>query len=279
MKSTFVSLVIGLALSCAAVSSSAGVLDDLKNKAKKEAKRQATKTQNFTDKKVSTKKKQEKTNSRQQKAAVAKKSKAKSATSLANGPDASLISMTKCANLGLENIMLGFDGNYTFQQGFSKEKRSGFVQRTAGTVKDGCILPSLLPRQIAYMEVDTKKYEAMGSDWTMQCVKSANPSAGAVSESESISEAPYKVTYLSGKDVMLHCGHAEALVSTCAEGSNSSRSGKYKKELKARGKTMLSVHGTTSTLAPAGGEKLYCQYYNKSTNTALFAFEYLRTRN
>lgn len=201
--------------------------------------------------------------------------------SLGKGPDDKLVSFTKCAGLSLSNILVGEQGNYTFQQGFSQEKRSGFINRKPGKLDKSCILPSIYSHQAIYMEVDTKAYEAMGNsnNWEMQCVKSANPAAGAVGNSEPKGEYPYKVSWLSGKDMMLHCGHSESHVEACAEGSNSTRSGKYDRLLKARGKTMLTVYGTASTLAPANGEKLYCQYYNKPSGKSLFAFEYLRTRN
>ena len=200
--------------------------------------------------------------------------------SLGTGPSDDLISFTSCTNLELTNVMTGELGDYTFKRGFSTEERSGMINRAPGSVNKTCILPSIKPRQVIYMEVDTDAYEAMGNsnDWEMQCVKSANPAEGAVGEKEPKSEYPYKVSYLSGKDVLLHCGHSVAHASSCAEGSNASRSTQYKKQLDSRGKTMLSVFGTTSSLAPANGEKLYCQYYNKPTGKSLFAFEYLRTR-
>lgn len=201
--------------------------------------------------------------------------------SLGDGPDDSLIAFTTCAGLPIENVMIGKLGDYTFQQGFSKEERGGFIDRQPASVSKDCILPSIMSRQVIYMEVDTAKYEAMGSanDWEMQCVKSADPGAGAVGNDEPKSEYPYKVDFLAPKDYLLHCGHNVAHAEECAEGSNSSRSGEWDKNLKARGKTMLSVHGNTSTLAPSNGEKLYCQYYNKASRKSLFAFEYLRLQN
>jgi len=191
----------------------------------------------------------------------------------------SLVKFIQCAGLELTNVMIGEYGNYYFQQGFKKEKRSGFINRKPVQVTYGCVLPNLQPRQFAYLEVDAKEYESMGSsnDWEMQCVKSADPVAGAVSEQEGVSESPYKVDYLAGKDLLLHCGNDQG-IEECATGSNSSRSGEWEKKLEQRGKTMLSVTATTSTLAPPQGEKLFCHYYNKNSGKSLFAFEYLRTR-
>ncbi|WP_299772402.1 hypothetical protein [uncultured Pseudoteredinibacter sp.] len=199
--------------------------------------------------------------------------------SLEGGPSETLTSMTSCTSLKPLNIVTGYLGEYTFQSGFSKETRSGLIQRKAGKLQGDCILPSLQSGQVAYMEVDTAAYEAMGnsSDWAMQCVRSENPEAGALSESEPRTEAVYSVSALSGKDMMLHCGSSEE-TSECAEGSNSARSSAWSEKLRENGKTMLSIRAFTSTLAPVGGEKLYCQYYNKKAKKSLFAFEYIRLR-
>lgn len=214
------------------------------------------------------------------KSKVEKKSGSMAASpDLGDGPSEELRSFTQCMGLDISNVMVGKLGDYTFKKGFNNEERSGFIDRKPGKVSHGCILPSIYSRQVIYMEVDSKAYKSQGSGWEMQCVRSANPGAGALGDNEPKSEYPYKVSFLSGKDVMLHCGHGVNNVASCAEGSNSDRSGAYDKELKKRGKTMLSVHGNTSTLAPENGEKVYCQYYNASSGKSLFAFEYLRTKN
>ena len=77
--------------------------------------------------------------------------------------------------------------------------------------------------------------------------------------------------------MMLHCGNSEN-IAECAEGSNSHRSGQWSKKLKADGKTMLSIHAFTSPLAGSGGEKVFCQYYNKKSRASLFAVEYIRQK-
>lgn len=252
-------IIAGAAILTMAASVNAGIFDKLKDKSKEMAEKLANEKQ-----------------------VEAKDSAGSAATStstisLGDGPDDSLISFTKCSDLKVSNVIIGNVGNYTFQQGFSKEKRTGLINREKGQVTKGCILPSLQPMQNIYMEVDTKKLKAKGSsnDWQMQCVQSADPGAGVVTGA---TEFPYKTSFLSGKDMMLHCGHSEKNVEACAEGSNSSRSSAWSKKLKANGKTMLSVMAVKSTLAPAQGEKLYCQYYNSKTSESLFAFEYLRVR-
>ncbi|NQZ05730.1 MAG: hypothetical protein HRT35_01085 [Algicola sp.] len=252
MKLTKISILIGLALSLSVTNANAGFFDDVKSKIKKVSK---------------------------------KGDKAKSAStsslaspSLEGGPDDSLTAMTNCTNFKPNNITIGKSGTYTFQKGFSKEKRTGLINRKSASLSNNCILPSLQSREIAYMEVDTKKYKAGNSnDWSMQCVKSASPGDGAVGDTEGKTEYPYTVNVLTGKDMLLFCGNSEG-IEECAEGSNSNRSGKWKKKLKSKGKTMLSVLANTSTLAPEQGEKLYCQYYNQNSGKSLFAFEYLRLR-
>jgi len=263
---------------------SADFFKDLKSKVKGELKKEAKdEAKKAIPKKAIPKKaipKAVKKSSQRTAAATVGASSAAAATvSLGDGPSDSLTSMTTCAAVKPENIVTGYMGDYTFQDGFKKEKRSGLIKRKAGAPKNGCILPSLQSRQLAYMEVDTKAFEALGSsnDWSMQCVRSNKPGEGAISESEPRTESVYSVSTMTGKDMMLHCGNSEG-VSECAEGSNSSRSGAWSKKLKAKGKTMLSISAFTSTLAPAGGEKLYCQYYNSKSRVSLFAFEYIRSR-
>lgn len=256
MTLTKISILISLTLSVGVTNANAGFFDDIQNKVKSVAKKEVKEEV---------------------------KGKSASATSLASpslegGPDDTLTSMTNCTNFKPGNIIIGKSGTYTFQKGFTKEKRTGLINRKSAELSNGCILPSLQSREIAYMEVDTKAYEAGGSnDWSMQCVKSANPSAGAVGETEGKTEYPYTVNYLTGKDMLLFCGNSEG-VEECSEGSNSNRSSKWKKKLQSKGKTMLSILANTSTLAPEQGEKLYCQYYNQSSGKSLFAFEYLRLK-
>ena len=260
MKLSKVSILIGLAISVSVTNANADLFGSLKDKLKGESKKEVQKKVNDASKAGS-----EKASSSASSAA---------SPSLEGGPDASLTSMTTCTSFKPENITIGKSGTYTFQKGFSKEKRTGLINRRSAELSNGCILPSLQSREIAYMEVDTK---ALGSsnDWSMQCLKSANPGAGAVGDSEPKTEYPYTVNYLTGKAMLLHCGNSEG-IEECAEGSNSSRSGAWDKKLKAKGKTMLSVLANTSTLAPKQGEKLYCQYYNQKSGKSLFAFEYLR---
>ncbi|MBB6521467.1 hypothetical protein G8768_08660 [Pseudoteredinibacter isoporae] len=266
MNSSTIKMAIGLLALTGVSSADADIFDQLKGKLKSESKKAIE--QNINQK------------AGDEKPAASNDSQPSSSINLGSGPAKNLTAMTTCSNIKIENVMTGYQGDYTFQDGFKKEERSGFIQRKPGTVSGGCILPSLKSGQLAYMEVDTEAYESLGNsnDWTMQCLRSENPSAGALTESEPKTESIYSVSALSGKDMMLYCGNSEG-IEECAEGSNSHRSGEWSKKLKKKGKTMLSVRAFTSTLAPKGGEKLYCQYYNKTHRVSLFALEYIRARN
>lgn len=266
MNHSTIKMVIGLMAFASFSNANADIFDQLKGKLKGESKK-------AIEQKINNKADSEK-------AKVESSAQSSSELSLGDGPSKSLTAMTTCSDIKLENVMTGYVDDYTFQDGFKKEERSGFIQRKPGKVSGGCILPSLKSGQLAYMEVDTQAYEALGNsnDWTMQCLRSANPSAGALTESEPKTEAIYSVNSLSGKDMMLYCGNSEG-IKECAEGSNSHRSGEWKKKLNQKGKTMLGIRAFTSSLAPKGGEKLYCQYYNKTHRVSLFALEYIRARN
>lgn len=277
MNRKTITLLLGFSLFVNVMPASADFFKDLKSKVKGELKKEA-KGKAKDEAKKAIPKKVKKSTQRSAAVATGASSAGAATVSLGDGPSDSLTSMTTCASFKPENIVTGYIGDYTFQNGFKKEKRSGLIKRKAGELKNGCVLPSLQSRQIAYMEVDTKAFEALGSsnDWSMQCVRSDKPGEGAISESEPRTESVYSVDTMTGKDMMLHCGNSEGL-SDCAEGSNSNRRGAWSKKLKAKGKTMLSISAFTSTLAPAGGEKLYCQYYNNKARVSLFAFEYIRS--
>ena len=101
--------------------------------------------------------------------------------------------------------MTGNYGEYTFTSGLSEEVRQGLINRKPGKVTRGCIVPSLEPRQVLSLEVDTKKYTAMGNsnDWKMQCVRSEDPGAGLVTADIPTGDD------LNYTALMLHCGHSE----------------------------------------------------------------------
>ena len=187
---------------------------------------------------------------------------------------ASLTSLTECSGLEISNVMVGTHGEYTFKQGLSTEKRSGFINRRSAEVTEGCILPSVRTGEVIYFEVDKAAYEAMGNsnDWEMQCVDSANPAAGEAKRPQ-----PYKIDTLSWKDMMLHCGNSEG-IQECASGSNADRGDAYGRKLEARGKLMMTAPTYGYHLEKAGGTKFYCQWYNKKSGKSLVAYQYTRMK-
>ncbi len=205
-----------------------------------------------------------------------KKKSSKGSSNITLGtPSSSLTSLTKCSGLKLENVTLGYLGDYTFQQGFSKEKRTGFINRTKGTAND-CIAPSLQSKQILYFEVDKAKYKATdkGRDYKLQCVKSDDPGAGAVDYWDWNGTSD---KYLGTSAMKLHCGNDQG-IEDCASGSNSDRAKVYVNDLKKRGKYGVSFLARENTRSDSSGsEKLYCQFYNKRTGNSLVAFEMIST--
>lgn len=191
-------------------------------------------------------------------------------------PSEDLIAFTTCSDIKIENVVVGELGNYTYKKGFSNEELQAFVNRKPNEAKQGCILPSLNSREVMYLEVDSKAFAKTSSSWEMQCVKSDNPSAGAIDEGRD--QYPANVNYLSDKHMMLHCGHDQENVEKCATGKMSDLAAAHDADLKKRGKTSFSFLATVGWNSPNNGEKLYCQYYNADSGQSLFAFEYLRVK-
>jgi len=189
-------------------------------------------------------------------------------------PASNLQALTQCSSLKPTNIMVGKQGNYTFQSGMSQEKRSGLISRRNVNLSNGCFLPSMETYDVLYMEVDTAKYKGMGpNDWEWQCVESNNPSGGTVNKADGV----YQTSFLSGKDLLLHCGNSEG-ISDCATGKNNKRSGEWKSRLRSQGKTMISAIMPAGERVSAPDTMLYCHYYNKAAGQALVGFEYYRRR-
>lgn len=185
-------------------------------------------------------------------------------------PDKSLTDLTQCAGLKLENVQVGVRGDYSFKQGFSNEKRRGFVNRRKGEVIRDCITPSLNPGEIVYFEVNKAQFERMGAGnaWQMQCVKSNNPGGGTVRL------ASWNGTthdYLNGADIKLHCGNDQG-IEDCASGTNSERGYAYRTEMNNKGKVGVSFMARFAEIDRDTG-RLYCQFYNKKSGKSLVAFE------
>lgn len=188
----------------------------------------------------------------------------------APAPSAKLSSITKCSSLKLSNVVIGQLGNYTFQQGMSKEKRSGLINRENVTPTDGCILPGMGSGDSVYMEVDKKQFEAMGNsnDWQLQCIDSKT------GEQEDRTSLRPSMNNVSGKDMMLHTGNSFGYTPT-ASGSNSARSNAWAKHLESRGKAMISFNFPTYHMD--SGTDNYCQYYHKPSGTSLVGFQWRRS--
>lgn len=192
-------------------------------------------------------------------------------------PAKSLTDFTKCSGIPLEKVTVGRLGSYTFQQGFSKEKRSGFINRRAGNVMRGCITPSLQAGEVVYFEVSTAQYKAQtkGGDWKLQCVSSDDPSGGTIALASSNGTSD---SYLSDSHMKLHCGNDQGL-SDCASGTNSQRSTAYKNDLRKRGKTGISFMARyLENGREKFGGKLYCQYYNRNSGKSLVGFEMMHAK-
>ncbi len=185
-------------------------------------------------------------------------------------PSAKLTSITQCSSLKLSNVVIGQLGDYTFQQGMSKEERSGLINREDVTPKNGCILPGMGTGDAVYMEVDKKQFEAMGNsnDWQLQCIDSKT------GEQEDRTSLRPSMGNISGKDMMLHTGNSFGYTPT-ASGSNSSRSGAWKKHLDSRGKVMISFNFPAYHMD--NGTDNYCQYYHKPSGKSLVAFQWRRS--
>lgn len=187
-------------------------------------------------------------------------------------PSANLTSQTKCTGLALSQVTIGNLGEYTFQQGFSKEKRTGFINRKPGKVSNSCIItPGLQSGEVVYFEVNRAQYKALdkGNDFEWQCVRSDDPGAGVTDYWTWNSDQ-----YLGDSHMKLHCGNDQG-VSNCATGSNSSRASAYSADMKKRGKYGISFLARTTGKYRGPTEKLYCQYYNKRTGQSLVGFEYM----
>ncbi|OAO01563.1 hypothetical protein [Parasphingorhabdus sp.] len=187
-------------------------------------------------------------------------------------PSASLTNYTKCAGLPLSNITIGKLGSYSFQQGFSKEKRTGFINRRPAKA-DACILNSGLQKdEILYFEVDESSYRKTrnGSNYTLQCVNSDNPGGGTVPIHGTNGSSD---SYLGDSHMKLACGNSEGL-SDCANGKNSDRASAHSADLKKRSKYGASFLARANDLSKRGQSKrLYCQFYDKNSGKSLVAFE------
>ncbi len=184
--------------------------------------------------------------------------------------------LLQCTDAKISQVEHGYVKDYNVTEGLSTTTYSGFIERENVSVTHGCFVGELESNQCAVMQVDTDAYEAMGNwnDWQMQCVYSDRPQAGAIESKDSY---PYKADYIALKAMLYKCGHDQGDQYPCHEGNNSTRSGVYQKQY-LKDKTQLSVCANTAWDAPAKGQYVYCQYYNKQSKKSLFGFEFLQKK-
>lgn len=174
-------------------------------------------------------------------------------------------SQLQCANVGLGNAFVGRAGTYSFSQGISTEERTGLIERTNTSAQNGCFFPGLAVGDVLYVEVDKAKYSK--HNYKIQCVSYDGKEQLGNTNGPSINN--YK-----GKDVMLHTGHSLGFTPT-ASGSNSNRSGAYKKYLDGRGRDMITFNfGALHT--DKSGTDFYCQWFDKNSGKSAVAFAYRR---
>jgi hypothetical protein len=174
----------------------------------------------------------------------------------------------KCMDLKPANIQKGYVESYKVTEGLSSSNYSGLIKREKVQVTNGCFVGELDPLQCVVMTVDEKKFNALGSsnDWELQCVYSDDPSTAA-------HEAPKNPNGVSGKEMLLKCGHDQGGNYPCHDGSNSQRSGEYIHKI-IKGKKMLSFCAVSSHDRDFADQYVYCQYYNKKAKKSLFALEF-----
>jgi len=180
-----------------------------------------------------------------------------------------------CDDVPLSNVQIGNSANYKVTEGLSSSNYTGFINRRNAEVSNQCFVGVLQSNECVTMEVSKAALDKVtgkdSNNLTMQCVYSDDPSKMATSE------VPYKADNVPLKNMLLKCGHDQGSEYPCDSGSNSSRSGKYKKDF-LKENVQLSVCGISYHQAPKGGQHIYCQYYNKKTQKSIFAFEFNQTQ-
>jgi hypothetical protein len=184
-------------------------------------------------------------------------------------------SILKCDDVALKNVQIGNSTSYKVSEGLSSSNYTGFINRRSAQVSNQCFVGVLQSDECVTMEVSKAELDKItgkdSNNLKMQCVYSDDPSKMATAE------VPYKADNVPLNYMLLKCGHDQGDQYACDEGSNSSRSGKYKKG-QLNGKVQLSVCGTKYHQVPEGGQHIYCQYYNKKSKKSIFGFEFNQTR-
>ena len=249
----------------------AGGWKDLKNNLKAEIKKTETKAEGEIINGIKNDNAKENKTSSQ-----SSKKKSSQITSSGSNPNPDLRkNILKCDDVVLKNVQIGNSTSYKVSEGLSSTNYTGFINRRKAQVTNQCFIGVLQSDECATIEVSKAELDKVtgkdSNNLKMQCVYSDNPSKMATAE------VPYKADNVPLNYMLLKCGHNQGDDYSCDEGSNSSRSGKYKKN-QLNGKVQLSVCGTTYHQVPKEGQHIYCQYYNKKSKKSIFGFEFNQTR-
>jgi len=167
------------------------------------------------------------------------------------------------------NAQLGVRGDYTVKQGLDNKRFGGFLQRKKIRAKNGCFFPKLRSGQCVTMRF--KLGYDKGMSLRGQCVisetgkkfKRARPRRrGPIRGSDMLTKCPNKTGY------------------KCDPGYNSNRAKKWEKQLKAKGKTMVSFCAPKANYNRDKflNKKVFCQLYDRKSNKVVFATEFTYTQ-
>lgn len=182
----------------------------------------------------------------------------------------------KCLGVKPTKVEVGYLKEYKVTEGMSVKTTTGLLERKDAKL-DGCMVPELQPDQCVVLLYPVAELKKLGNsdDFQVQCVLADAPEKGMIANDH----APYKVSMVDNKDMILKCGHDQGEKVECLDGSNSMRGGEFQKRLDAKKLEMLSVcafRSQSSDPKENQNVKYVCQYFNKPAKKVLFGFEYLR---
>jgi len=181
-----------------------------------------------------------------------------------------------CLDVKPTKVELGVKGDYKVTEGMSVKTMGGLLNRQDSALS-GCMVPELEPAQCVVLFYPKAALDKLGNsnDWQVQCVLADAHDKGMIPNDF----APYTVSTVDNKDMILKCGHDQGDKVGCLDGSHSMRGDEFQKLLKEKGETMLSVcaHRASNTDPKEYQDAKYiCQYFNKTAKKVLFGFEYMR---
>lgn len=215
------------------------------------------------------------------KESVTSTEKAKDALAGPPGPKldaAKRAALLQCSDITRSDLIVGKSKSYKVTQGMNSTDYTGLIERREAKIENGCFV-QLNAGECFSMQVEEAKLKEMGGDWQMQCVESAAPEKGAIQYG---TVPPSRaLSNLTGKHIILKCGHDQGDSYTCSEANNSGRAGEFKKAIQAKGQKQVSMCATfpeSNDPAQYVNKHVYCQYYNTSTKKSLYAVEFLRAK-